>query len=53
MVITPWLFRRWVIVTDLDPELGIRLPLRYIGRAGDLDVNLRVVGTVQSVVEGI
>ncbi len=53
MVVTPRLFRYWVIVVDLDLELIIRSPLRDLGRAGDLDVNLRVVGTVQSVVEGI
>lgn len=52
-MVTPWLFRWWVIVVKLDLVLGIRSPLRDPGRAGDLDVNLRVVGTMQSVVEGI
>lgn len=47
------MFRWWVIVVNLDLELGIWSPLRDPGRAGDLDVNLRVVGTMQSVVEGI
>ena len=53
MVVTPCLFRWGVIVVNLDLELAIWSPLRDLSRAGDLDVNLRVVGTVQSVVEGI
>jgi len=53
MMVTLWLLRRWVIVADLDLERGTRLPIGDLCRAGDLNVDLRVVGTMQPIVESM